>query len=256
MYSSETQDYDIALIKLDKPFTNAQLVKPNYDPKVPVLNGLKLIVVGWGSTVFKGEMSNSLQFTRLRYIPHDECLNRFGGRYVTDSMLCAYEEGMDACQGDSGGPIITLNEDFEEILVGLVSWGVGCASSYPGVYTRLSHVADWIDETICGPNGLDPEECTLKSDHVSEPSSSPQSLEAEEKKNLVSQTNLKNSLTEDGGCHDMTTKFESKGKKKLKRSCDWVKKQLEERCDHYFVECPVTCGICGEDDEDEQKSNQ
>lgn len=57
-------------------------------------------------------------------------------------MFCAAARSTDACQGDSGGPI-----QINGILVGVVSWGVGCADPYyPGVYTRLAYapIRFWI----------------------------------------------------------------------------------------------------------------
>ena len=44
-------------------------------------------------------------------------------------------------QGDSGGP---LTNDQNE-LVGIVSWGRGCArAGYAGVYTRTANYINWI----------------------------------------------------------------------------------------------------------------
>ena len=63
-----------------------------------------------------------------------------GGQEVTDSMLCAMAPGADACQGDSGGPLTVSG-----VVVGVVSWGVGCADTqWPGVYSRVTHSLTWI----------------------------------------------------------------------------------------------------------------
>lgn len=58
-------------------------------------------------------------------------------------MLCAgyATGGKDACQYDSGGPLVQGS-----VVVGIVSWGVGCAlPRYPGVYADVGALRDWIE---------------------------------------------------------------------------------------------------------------
>ena len=66
-------------------------------------------------------------------------------------MICAGYQGVggkDACQGDSGGPLIG-NSNGNPVLVGVVSWGKGCGEKqYPGVYTRVTPILDWIQEKM------------------------------------------------------------------------------------------------------------
>jgi hypothetical protein len=61
-----------------------------------------------------------------------------------------FADMQDACMGDSGAPAFT-EVDGVAVVVGVVSWAVGCAKKdRPGVYTRVSSYRQWIEATIAG----------------------------------------------------------------------------------------------------------
>ena len=68
--------------------------------------------------------------------------------------MCAGGRGVtDTCYGDSGGPIVIAGKNAtNDIQVGVVSWGMACASErYPGVYADLSNkgIYNWIAKMVC-----------------------------------------------------------------------------------------------------------
>ncbi|KAG8592579.1 hypothetical protein GDO81_000551, partial [Engystomops pustulosus] len=98
----------------------------------------------------------TLQEVELPLINYTECDKMFQvafnlsfpPEYVQKDMICAgYHEGKkDGCQGDSGGPL-ACETDGKWLLVGVVSWGDGCAQpNKPGVYTKVSNFTYWIRE--------------------------------------------------------------------------------------------------------------
>ena len=88
---------------------------------------------------------DTCQYVQVPAVTNADCNKAYGGG-ITESMICAgYPEGgKDACQGDSGGPFV-CNNNGKAIIAGVVSWGYKCAEpGYPGVYSRTTHVLNWI----------------------------------------------------------------------------------------------------------------
>jgi secreted trypsin-like serine protease len=108
-------------------------------------DGEPVTATGWGKTAGGGQGRNAVELMQadMKVIACDT-VPVYRGR-TTEDMLCAAAPGKDACQGDSGGPLVLTYG--EPVLVGIVSWGDGCArSDAPGVYQRVdgAHYTDWI----------------------------------------------------------------------------------------------------------------
>ncbi|XP_031838940.1 trypsin-1 [Nomia melanderi] len=147
-YSTFNYDNDIALVRLTKPIRFEGKMRPVCLPeRAKTFSGLKAVVTGWGALSASGEISQTLQEVTVPILTNAECRNtKYPARKITDNMLCAgYEEGKkDSCQGDSGGPLHIVN-DVTYHVVGVVSWGEGCAKpGYPGVYSRVNRYLTWI----------------------------------------------------------------------------------------------------------------
>lgn len=105
--------------------------------------GRPAYVTGWGSTSEGGEISEILKEALVPVIDDGTCaqpaVNGSVG-FSAETMFCAghLAGGTDSCQGDSGGPLQAPIDGGGFRLIGIVSWGIGCARpNKPGVYTRI-----------------------------------------------------------------------------------------------------------------------
>ena len=102
------------------------------------MHRITLFKLGHGTTSSGGAASNNLLRVEVSYVTTSECTSTYSydNGDITGNMMCATDGGKDSCQGDSGGP---LYDEVANTLVGIVSWGIGCADpSFPGVYSRVS----------------------------------------------------------------------------------------------------------------------
>merc|ERR1719399_1929521 len=150
-YDDWTLDYDIALMELDAPVDYAS-IPMNTDSSVEVAD-TPMTVSGWGATSEGGSGSPVLHKVGVPVVSDSSCQNSYNGG-ITNRMICAgFPEGeKDSCQGDSGGPMVHVDETTGmPTLVGVVSWGQGCAQAgYPGVYTKVSSLVGWVNQEMAG----------------------------------------------------------------------------------------------------------
>ncbi len=142
---SSTLDYDFALIRIDRESRFAPILLQRSEMAGPV----NFVTAGWGTTGSGFGLPRLLQKVTVPYVDSATCSASYPGE-ITESMICAglKEGGKDSCQGDSGGPLLMGSGD-QRTLVGVVSWGEGCAKPDKyGVYGKVSAAMEWIDATI------------------------------------------------------------------------------------------------------------
>lgn len=155
-------DHDYALMFLEKDVSvPVDIITMNQNPAFP-LPGAKVTVYGYGDVDDSDKitrLSREILKADLRVVSKEDCEAieaEFEGNNVTlagyvdgTTMICAKHNDKDSCQGDSGGPLVQHRRDGSKELVGIVSWGVGCANAFPGVYAAASSAFRWTRRTIC-----------------------------------------------------------------------------------------------------------
>ena len=160
-FNAATQDNDIALVRLDRPAGPliAEIDSgPRSDPAQAVVLGFGSLYEGslarnatLRSGALAAQLSDQLRQAAVRTIPARACADRLRlrGAATGDYQICAGAGRDETCIGDSGGPLVAEAADGTDRVIGVVSFGSGCAGELPvTVYTRVSAHARWIAETM------------------------------------------------------------------------------------------------------------
>jgi len=142
---------DWAVLKLDRAYT------PSSFPKFPS-DGSKdtapmFRAMGWGTTTESGSTSTTLREVDLPLVKDADCGTAAAVEICAGDLI---KGGIDTCQGDSGGPLVVV-EGGAFTLVGLTSWGEGCARpKEPGHYAKVSALSKDIKAAITALGGQQP----------------------------------------------------------------------------------------------------
>lgn len=151
-------DYDIALIELQTAVKLTAYVRticlPMKQDKVLMRANQHALIAGWGHTKHvkpdkpAGGTHPLLHQVEIPFVSHSVC-RPASSFSITDRMVCAGDGTgqRDACKGDSGSPLVVKRANGHWTVVGIASWGEGCAvpGKY-GVYTNVltERYINWI----------------------------------------------------------------------------------------------------------------
>lgn len=143
---------DIALIKLkDWPFDNT-IINLNLTDNIPeeTLYNNSYQIIGYGKTSNNGSLSYELKegIVNILHSENYPWIDPFNKsrQIIAEGLNGNSSENVDTCSGDSGGP---LYDNKTNTLIGITSWGQGCAdTNYPGIYTYVPYYYNWILDTI------------------------------------------------------------------------------------------------------------
>ena len=159
--SLEFTEYDLALLKLDRPAPLAPNIIPICLPFLAEdFGGSNGWATGWGDTDLGGfvkgpailrEVNVPLKTTTKcgqdfqESVSEESHLFRLRATHrIKKYFICSetHDEARDTCQGDSGGPLAVQRSDGRYVLAGITSWGEGCGAG--GYYTKVSEFVTWI----------------------------------------------------------------------------------------------------------------
>jgi len=162
-YDKGSKNNDIAVLELVEDLTFTDKVKPACLPSSADkdYSGSASTISGWGGTIgYEGtdqpvqpkQCAMKESIVKLLASSEDKCRDELesDGSILEEQAkmkLCAWAKGTDTCQGDSGGPL-AVPENGKYTLVGVVSYGMGCASSSPGIYARVQNYLPWIKSLV------------------------------------------------------------------------------------------------------------
>lgn len=163
-YDPETGDSDVALLKLNRPFTLNRHIVPVCLPTKEFAEKELLPVryhtmSGWGKRTIGGNVEHGavhavpvspiLRKFSIPILQNSHCSQRTQFNF-TSNMLCAGYLGgtQQSCRGDDGSPLITLYGSTH-FLTGVVGWGRGCPQpGYYGVFANMANFVEWVEASV------------------------------------------------------------------------------------------------------------
>lgn len=150
----DTGTFDAALIHVTADIAAPSIALAPQGDDTLEEQGAPMTVAGWGTEFFGSPfIPADMKAVDVTAVADDNCTTNGLMGFQADSEVCAETLGGDSCQGDSGGPMFGTLADGRLVQVGIVSYGLGCATpGFPGVYGEVNNpsIHDFITSTVAG----------------------------------------------------------------------------------------------------------
>ncbi|OAD53927.1 Serine protease 29, partial [Eufriesea mexicana] len=160
-FNSMNLQNDVAVITLSDtvPISSSPNINTACFPTAVPTAYTRCWVSGWGKDAFgtNGKYQSIMKEVDVPIVDQSTCENalrqtRLGQYFMLNknSFICAGgEQGKDACTGDGGSPLVCQSGSGQWQVVGMVAWGIGCATSnIPGIYVNVYNYITWITQQI------------------------------------------------------------------------------------------------------------
>ncbi len=147
----ETGTFDAALVHVTEDIAAPAISLAPLGEDALEEDGAPLTVAGWGTEFFGSPfIPADLKAVDVTAVADGSCTTNGLMGFQAESEVCAETLAGDSCQGDSGGPLFGTLPDGRLVQVGIVSYGLGCATpAFPGVYGEVNNpsIHDFISTT-------------------------------------------------------------------------------------------------------------
>lgn len=136
---------DLGVITLKSEIKYSDTVQPISLASDDVTADTTAIISGWGRRSEDEKPGSNLSSLEMKIISKKECSEMFqksNDKSPVDGLCAVAVAGSDKaglCAGDSGNPLIQNGK-----LVGIATWGIGCAEGYPDVFENVYKHLDFI----------------------------------------------------------------------------------------------------------------
>ncbi|KAG8310691.1 Submandibular glandular kallikrein-9 [Homalodisca vitripennis] len=136
-----TWDYDIAVVKLNKPIKFGKHVKPIKLGTKSLKPTTKVAIAGWGAASQSEFKSLTLLAAKVTVYDWNKCEETFSS-YLTPRVMCTYDTNVGPCASDFGDPLV-----YKNAVYGLYAGGYDCLFD-PAAYVNVPSYVDWVKNTI------------------------------------------------------------------------------------------------------------